>query len=102
MNGTVQHAMMDDGNEHGSSLHSRLKTEFDEVMSTSMQRRLSRLREEVDVLFSTLQTGTTPNGCGSHKQAASASSASATAGPDTKPLCETVAKAMRRANKCRG
>ncbi|CAE7534595.1 FRQ1 [Symbiodinium sp. CCMP2592] len=100
VNGTVQRSTMDDSG-HGSSLQSRLKTEFDEVMQSSMQRRLSRLREEVDALCSTLQPrGTTPNGCDSHRQVANMSKASATASPDTKSLCETVAKALRRANRC--
>ena len=102
VNGAVQRSTMDDSG-HGSSLQSRLKTEFDEVMQSSMQRRLSRLREEVDALCSTLQPcGTTPNGCDSHRRVANVSKVSATASPDTKSLCETVAKALRRANRCHG
>ena len=78
-----------------SQIHRRLKAEFDDVLRTSMQNRLKNLREEVEALCNSLEAA--PNGDDEPSPASSASRASA---PDTKALCETVAKALRRAKRC--
>lgn len=83
-----------------SQLHQRLKAEFDDVLRSSMQSRLKNLRDEVEALCNSLhQVEAIPNGV-SHTAEVVEAVPVAPEGPDTKALCQGVAKALRRAKRC--
>eukprot|EP00930_Biecheleria_cincta_P104960 TRINITY_DN9744_c0_g1_i1.p1 TRINITY_DN9744_c0_g1~~TRINITY_DN9744_c0_g1_i1.p1 ORF type:complete len:384 (-),score=82.11 TRINITY_DN9744_c0_g1_i1:51-1202(-) len=83
-----------------STFHRALHVEVDEILRTGFKRRLERLQGQVKLLCDANGLKTTENSSRKDVDTSEAPNMSADVEIDEGPLCESAAKALRRAIRC--